>query len=464
MSAPTQVDAVVVGAGQAGGPLAGALAAAGRRTVLVERAEVGGACINTGCTPTKTMIASARVAWLAGRAGDYGVRVGDATVDLAAVRARTQAVVASFRAGGERRITATEGLELLRGDARFVGPRTLAVRLDGGEERVLIADLIVLDVGGRPALPDLPGFDAPGVLTSTTILDLNALPEHLIVVGGSYIALEFGQMFRRFGSRVTIVNRGERLLGREDPEVADAVADILREDGLDVLLATSPRRHEKHGENGVKLTVSDAVGERTLAGSHLLAATGRRPNTDTLALELAGVDTDDRGQIRVDEKLQTTAPGVYAVGDATGAPAFTHIAYDDFRILKANLLDGGDRTTADRPVPYTMFTDPQLGRIGLTETEARERGLDIRVASMPMANVARALEVGEPRGLMKAVVDADTGRILGAAILGIEGGELMTMLQIAMMGDLPYPALRDAVFAHPTLAESFNNLFAGLDG
>jgi pyruvate/2-oxoglutarate dehydrogenase complex dihydrolipoamide dehydrogenase (E3) component len=451
-------DAIVIGAGQAGVPLAIALAKVGRRTALVEREHAGGTCINEGCTPAKTMIASGRVAHLAGRAADYGVRVGTVSVDMGKVRQRKRDIVESFRSGSERRIAAAEGLELVSGEARFSGPKTLEIDLKEGGRRSIGADLIFLNTGARPAIPKIEGIGGVPVLTSTTVMELDAVPEHLLVLGGGYVGLEFGQLFRRLGSRVTIVQRGKRLLGREDDDVAEAVADILREDGIEVLLETSPVRVE--GREGIDLTVGDG---RILRGSHLLAATGRAPNTEALDLTAASVKVDEHGFIPVNERLETNVAGIYALGDVKGGPAFTHISYDDYRIIRANLIEGGDATTAGRLVPYTVFIDPQLGRVGLTEQEARAQGLDVRVAKLPMSSVARALEVEETRGFMKAVVDAGTKRILGAAVLGIEGGEIMSALQIAMMGKLPYTALRDAVFAHPTLCESLNNLFMSLD-
>jgi pyruvate/2-oxoglutarate dehydrogenase complex dihydrolipoamide dehydrogenase (E3) component len=294
-------------------------------------------------------------------------------------------------------------------------------------------------------------------------MELGEVPARLLVLGGGYVAVEFAQMFRRFGSEVTVVQRGPRLLGREDADVAEAVAAVLQEDGIELLLGAEAVGVEPAGA-GVRLTVRTEDGERTLAGSHLLAATGRVPNTDLLDPAAGGVETDERGYVRVDERLATTAPGVYAMGDVTGAPAFTHVSYDDYRILRANLLDGGERTTTDRLIPYVVFIDPQLGRVGVGEEEARRAGRRVRVATMPMNSVARALETDEPRGLMKAVVDAESDRILGCAILGLEGGELMSMIELAMLGGLPYTALRDGMFAHPTLAEGFNNLFGTLEG
>lgn len=464
MSSMSQYDAIVVGAGQAGVPLAAALAKAGRRTALVEREHVGGTCVNEGCTPTKTIIASGRVAHLAGRAGDYGVQVGPVSIDLGKVRQRKRDIVHSFRSGSERRLAETEGLDLIFGEACFSGPKTLEVALNGGGSRSIGAERIFLNTGARPTIPRIEGIDSVPVLTSTTILELDQVPEHLLVLGGGYIGLEFGQLYRRFGSQVTIINRGKRLLSREDDDVADAVAEILREDGLEVLLETRAVRVERRGDDGIELTVEGPDGSRILRGSHLLAATGRTPNTDKLDLAVAGVRVGERGSIPVNDRLETNVAGIYALGDVNGGPAFTHISYDDFRILRTNLIDGGNATTTGRLVPYALFIDPQLGRVGLSEQEAREQGRDFRVAKLPMSHVARALEVDETRGFMKAIVDAGTKRILGAAVLGLEGGEIMSALQIAMMGKLPYTALRDAVFAHPTLCESLNNLFMSLDG
>ena len=460
---PRHYDAVIVGAGQAGGPLATALAGAGRRVAIVEREHVGGTCINEGCTPTKTMVASARVAHLARRAADYGVRTGAVSVDLAKVRERKRAIVESFRGGSERRIEGAEGVDLLRGEATFTGPKALAVQLDGGETWRLTAETVFINTGAHPSPPPVAGLREVPTLDSTSIMELDAVPEHLLILGGGYVALEFGQMFRRFGSAVTIVQRGGQLLAREDADIAGAVADVLREDGITVLLETEARLAARGDDGGIALTVRGPEGERTLTGSHLLVAAGRAPNTDRLGLEAAGVRTGKGGYIEANERLETSAPGVYALGDVKGGAAFTHISYDDFRIIRTNLIEGGRATTADRLVPYTVFIDPQLGRIGLSEREAREQGRKIRVAKMPMSSVARALELDEPRGLMKAVVDAETGRILGCAVLGIEGGEIMAMLQIAMLGQLPYTALREGVFAHPTLAESLNNLFGSFE-
>lgn len=450
----THYDAIVVGAGQSGGPLSTALAQSGRRTALIEREHVGGTCINEGCTPTKTMVASARVAYLARRAADYGVTIsGEIGIDMPKVRQRKRAIVDQFRSSSQRRIEDTPGVDLIFGQACFVGPKTLEV--DG---QTLSADLVFLNVGARPSRPPLPGLDDVPTLDSTSIMELDRVPEHLLVLGGGYVGLEFGQMFRRFGSQVSIVQRGPRLLAREDADVADAVADILRADGISVLLRAEALRVEGH----VDLTVRMADGEQTLHGSHLLVAVGRQPNTDTLNLPATRVQVDKQGFVPTNARLETNVAGIYALGDVKGGPAFTHISYDDWRIIRTNLLEGGQASTTGRLVPYTVFIDPQLGRIGATEEEALASGRSIQVATMPMADVARALEVDESRGFLKAIVDAETGQVLGGAILGIEGGELMAMLEIAMLGKLPYTVLREAIFAHPTLAEAFNNLFTRL--
>ncbi len=450
-------DAVVIGAGQAGVPLAVALAKAGRRTAIIERAHVGGTCVNEGCTPTKTMVASARTAYVARRAHEYGVGTGDVSVDLNAVVDRKQTVVDAFRSGGERRLAAA-GVELIREDGSFVGPNVLRV----GSRTISMA-LSVIDVGARPSRPDIPGLADVGTLDSTSIMELRTLPRHLIVLGGGYVGVEFAQMFRRFGSQVTIIHRGKQLLRDEDPDVTDALAAILRDEGVAITLVATIVRIEARAGNAIAATVRTAGGNETIVGSHLLVATGRTPNTETLGLDAAGVARTAGGYIRVNDRLETTAPGIYATGDVNGEPAFTHISYDDYRILQSNLLHGGSASRAGRLVPYVAFTDPQLGRIGLTETEARASGRAVGIARLPMSAVARAIETGETRGMIKVVVDAATRRILGAAVLGIEGGEIMGALEIAMMGDVPYPRLRDGIFAHPTLMESLNNLFSAVE-
>jgi pyruvate/2-oxoglutarate dehydrogenase complex dihydrolipoamide dehydrogenase (E3) component len=458
-------DCIIIGSGQGGTPLAIAMAGAGRETALVEAGPVGGTCVNTGCTPTKTMVASARAAHEVRRAADYGIEVAGVRVDMRKVRERKRSIVTSFRSGSEGRIEKQERLSLIRGRAAFTAPRRLEVTSADGSRMELSGERIFVDTGTRPAVPPLDGLDGVPWLDSTAIMELDRVPGHLLIIGGGYVGLEFGQMFRRFGAEVTIVQRGGQLLGREDEEVAGAVLEILREDGIEVLLDTtavsvSPRRS---AGRGLSLNVRTRGREATVDGTDLLLATGRVPNTDDLGLEPAGIEADERGFIRVNERLETTAEGVYALGDVKGGPAFTHISYDDYRILRANLLEGGRRTTADRPVPYTVFIDPQLGRVGLSEREARERGLRFKVARMPMSSVARALETDETRGLMKALVDPESRRILGCAVLGPQGGEVMAILQTAMMGGVPYTSLRDAVFTHPSLSESLNTLFASLE-
>ncbi len=455
-------DAIVIGSGQGGTPLAHALAKAGLKTAIVERNHVGGTCVNVGCTPTKTMVASARVAYLARRSADYGVDNGPVTVSMSAVRRRKQKIVESFREGVLKNIEETPGLELFRGEARFIGPKSLEIFLSEGGTRPLTGKRIFINTGARSAMPPVPGLDTVVTLDSSSIMELESLPSHLLVMGGGYVGLEFGQMFRRFGSQVTIVHRGDQLLSREDPDVADEVARILEEDGIKVLLNSEAVRANAVNGDSVNLTVRTEEREIVFEGSHLLVAVGRQPNTDRLNLQSAGVQTDEHGFIKVNDRLETNIDGVYALGDVKGGPAFTHISYDDFRILRANLLEGGQATTKGRLVPYTVFIDPQLGRIGLTETEARNQGLHIHVAKLPMSRVARAIEMSETRGFLKAVVDVDTKQILGCAVLGIEGGELMAMFEIAMMGHLPYTALKDGIFAHPTLAESLNNLFIAM--
>jgi pyruvate/2-oxoglutarate dehydrogenase complex dihydrolipoamide dehydrogenase (E3) component len=451
-------DAVIIGTGQSGKPLAIALARAGWKVAAIEREHVGGTCINVGCTPTKTMVASGRVAYLARRAWDYGIEAGTVKADLRRVLERKRGVVERFRNGGQKSMEKTANLELIFGEARFAGGKQVAVKVKGGGTRELEGKRIVVNTGGRPAVPPIPGLDRVPFLDSTTIMELSALPEHLVVLGGGYIGLEFCQMFRRFGSRVTVVNRDGRLVLREDPDVSEEVEKILQEDAIDVVNSAQVTRVEKAG-SGVRVVLQS--GE--VSGSHLLVAVGRVPNTEQLGLAAAGVEADKAGFIKVNSKLETNVPGIYAVGDVKGGPAFTHISYDDFRVLRENWLNGGSATIDGRMVPNCVFIDPQLATVGLNETEARRRGLDYRVAKLPMTGVARAIEMSETRGFMKAIVDAKTAQILGCTILGVEGGEIMSMLQIAMMAKIPYTVIKEAVFAHPTLAESLNNLFMTLD-
>ncbi len=462
MTDAKQYDAVVIGSGQGGTPLSKALAKAGWKTALIEREYIGGTCINVGCTPTKTMFNSARVAYLARRSADYGVHSGAVAVNISEVRARKQKVVNSFRDGGLRGIEKTAGLDLLTGEARFTAPSSLEVRMNNGGKELLNAGKIFINTGGRPSRPEIEGLGSVPYLDSSSIMELDQLPEHLLVIGGGYIGLEFGQMFRRFGSQVTIVHRGDWLLAREDQDVADEIARIFREDGIALLLNSEVARVNSV-DGFTRLTVRTPQGEQTVSGSHLLVAVGRTPNTERLNLEAAGVETDQRGFVKVNARLESNVPGIYALGDVNGGPQFTHISYDDFRIIRTSLIEGGEATPKERLVPYTVFIDPQLGRVGLSETEARDRGLNIRVARLPMTSVARAIEMSETRGFIKAVVDADTNQILGFTVLGVEGGELMAMAEIAMMGRVPYTVLKEAIFAHPTMAESLNNLFMTMD-
>jgi len=455
-------QAIIIGSGQGGNRLSMALANAGQRTAMIERAHVGGTCVNEGCTPTKTMVASGRAAYVARRGADYGVHTENIRVDMERVRQRKRDIVNSFRTRSEERIKNTANLELIFGQASFTSAKSVLVRLNDGGERTISGEKIFIDTGTRPSVPLVEGVKDVPFLNSTSIMELDSVPEHLLVLGGGYVGLEFGQMFRRFGSRVTIVQSGAQLLNGEDPDVAGEVAAIMKQDGIEVLLSAKATRVTKTRAR-VQLAVRTGNESRTLDGSHLLVATGRVPITESLNLSAAGIATDSRGFIKVNGKLETNVPGIFAIGDVNGGPAFTHVSYDDFRILRTNLIEKGSATTDGRLVPYTVYIDPQLGRIGLSETEARAQNKNIRVARMPMTGVARALEVDEPRGFMKAIVDADTGQILGAMVLGIEGGEIMSMLELAMMGKLPYTVLRESVFAHPTLAESLNNLFTHFD-
>lgn len=456
-------DVIVIGTSQGGRFLPITFAKAGRKVAVVERGHLGGVCVNAGCTPTKTMVASARVAYLAKRGGEYGVRTGPISVDLPAVRKRKQAMVEGARTNFESLIKPVTGLDLFRGEARFIASKTLEVSLADGETRTITAPLIFINTGARPKQLAIKGVDSVSVLNSTTIMEVDSLPEHLLIIGGGYIGLEFGQMFRRFGSEVTIIQHHPRLLMNEDEDVSDEVTKILRQDGITVLTGTTSQHVQLLNGRRIQLTVHTAGGEQRLTGSHLLAAIGRVPNTEALTPEAAGIRLDKKGYIQVNERLETNVPGVYAMGDVKGGPAFTHVSYDDFRILRTNLLEHGSASTLDRVVPYTIFIDPQFGRVGISEHEAKQQGRNIRVAKLPMNAVIRALETGETRGFMKAIVDANTQQILGCAILGLEGGEIMAIIQVAMMGKLPFTALKEGIFTHPTLAEGINTLFMTLD-
>ena len=451
----------VIGGGKGGKTLAAKMASAGRSVVMVEQGMIGGSCINIACIPTKAMIASAKVAESVRRSGDFGVRAPLDGVAMIDVRARKRAVVKEMVARNEANFDRS-GMKLLIGTARFTGPRAIEVRLGDGGVRALTADKVFINTGTRPTLPPLPGLAEARPLDSESIQELDRLPQHLIILGGGYVGCEFAQMFRRFGSQVTIIERAATFLSREDPDVADQVLRCFRDDGIEAVLDASVRRVDGRSGESVRVTLQTPAGARVLEGSDLLAALGRVPNTEQLDLAAAGIEMDDRHFIRVNERLETTAPGVWALGDVNGGPQFTHVSLDDCRIVIAN-LGGGTRTTADRLVPYTLFIDPELGRVGLTETEARRRGLPVRVARLPAEKVPRAMTSGETRGYMKAVVNAETGKVVGAAILSAGGGEVMAVIQVAMRAGLPYTALRDMVFAHPTMAEGLNDLFEKLE-
>jgi pyruvate/2-oxoglutarate dehydrogenase complex dihydrolipoamide dehydrogenase (E3) component len=445
-------DAIVIGSGQAGNPLSQRLADLGWKVALVEKAHLGGTCINTGCTPTKAMVASAQIAHYARNAARWGVRASGVAVDLTKVVERKEKIVESFRSGQQNRVEQRPNLTLHRGHARFLAPRRLQVA-----DQVLEGERIFINTGTRTDVPRLEGLHEAPYLTNASLMELREIPEHLVVLGGGYIGLEFGQMFRRFGSEVTIVHRGAHILGREDDDVADELQKILEGEGIRFMLEAQTRYVEKKGHD---IALSFTVHGRpdTVTGSHLLIATGRRPNTDDLGLDKAGIETDQRGFISVDNRLQTKVPNHWALGDVKGGPAFTHISYNDFQIVYANLIEKKNWTTDNRPVPYSVFTDPQLGRVGLTEGDARATGRKLKIGKYPMAWVARAIERDETAGFMKLVVDAETDRILGAALLGSEGGELVQMLGALMLADAPYTVLKGAVYIHPTLAEGFFGL------
>ena len=437
-----KLDAIVIGAGQAGPSLAVRLASAGRKVALIERGALGGTCVNDGCTPTKTLVASARAAWMAREAERFGVRVaGDVTVDMRAVKARKDAVVRESRDGLAGWIGGTPNLALVKGQARFEGPHRVRV----GDE-VYEADQIFLDVGGRAVVPEVLAGTLP--LTNASIMDVDFVPEHLIVVGGSYVGLEFAQMYSRFGSRVTVVEHGARLIPREDEDVSAEVRRILEIEGIVVRTSTTVEGASRQGDR-----VTLRAGGETITGTHVLAAVGRTPNTHDLGLDRAGVRTDARGYIEVDDQLRTSAPHIWALGDCNGRGAFTHTSYNDYEIVAQNLLDGDTRRVTDRIPIYGLFVDPPLGRVGMNEREARASGRRVLVGKRPMTRVARARERGETHGFIKIMVDGDSREILGAAILGIEGDEVVHVVAAAMYARAPYTTLARAVFTHPTVSE-----------
>ena len=454
----TSYDAIVIGSGQAAPALAVRLAEAGMKTALIEREHLGGTCVNDGCIPTKTLVASARAAHVARRAADWGVNAGAVSVDMKAVKARKDAVVRQSIEGLDKWIGRTKKLSLVWGHARFVGPH--AIDVDGA---ILEAPKIFINVGGRPVLPPWTGLADVPVLDNTSMMAVDFLPEHLLIVGGSYIGLEFAQMYRRFGSRVTVLEHGDRLIAREDREVSAEVQRILEREGVAFHLGVKDAAVSKGaGGQGVRIVIDPSGRALELEGSHLLAAVGRRPNTDDLGLDKAGIALDARGYIAVDDELRTSVPGVWALGDANGRGAFTHTSYNDFQIVAGNLLDGERRRVGDRLSIYALFIDPPLGRVGMSEAEVRARGRPARVATMPMTRVGRARERGETQGFMKVLVDAETERILGASLLCIEGDEIVHTLLAAMAGDLSYKVIERAVHIHPTVSELIPTLLESL--
>jgi pyruvate/2-oxoglutarate dehydrogenase complex dihydrolipoamide dehydrogenase (E3) component len=448
-------DAIIVGAGQAGPPLAGRLTAAGQTVAVIERKLVGGTCVNYGCIPTKTLVASAHTAHTARRAADYGIGTGEVTVDMAKVKARKDKIVLGDRTGVESWIDGMVGATLIRGHARFTGPKTMVI--DGAQ--TITADRIFLNTGGRAIVPTIPGLEDVDYLTNVGVLELDTVPAHLIVVGGSYIALEFAQMYRRFGAEVTVVEKGPRLTSREDEDVSATIKEILEAEGIVVHVGATGMRVAKHAD-GVSLTPVD--GADPIVGSHLLVATGRQPNTDDLGLETAGVETDGRGFVTVDDQLRTTVEGIWAMGDCNGKGAFTHTSWNDYEIVAANLLDDDPRRVSDRVPTYALYIDPPLGRAGLTVDEVRKSGRKALVSKRPMTKVGRAVEKGETQGFMKVVVDAETKQILGAAILGVGGDEVIHCILDVMTAKLPYTAISRTMHIHPTVSELLPTLLQEL--
>ena len=451
-------DAIVIGSGQGGVPLATNLADQGWSVALIEKGEVGGSCINYGCTPTKTMISSARMAHYARVAPEFGIHPGEIKVDMAAVVARKNEIVDSFRSGVLGQIDSSPNVTLYHGHGRFTAPHQVGIN---GE--TLKSDKIFINTGTRPRFPALPGLDQVEVLTNRNIMDLQELPAHLIALGGSYLGLEFGQMFRRLGSEVTVVEMSDRIAAREDAEVSDSLREALEAEGMKFHLGSTATKVEKTAD-GLEVTVKkkDGTTER-IKGTHLLMSIGQVPNSDDLGLDKAGIATDKNGYIQHNGKLETNIPGIWVLGDVKGGPAFTHVSYDDYLVIFDNLVNGKNRTIDNRVVPYALYTDPELGRFGLTEREARAKGYRLKIGSLPMSHIARAIERGETRGLMKIVINADNDRILGATILGADGGELVQTLMTLMRANAPYTLFENAMFIHPTLTEGFFALMANVE-
>jgi len=458
-------DAVIIGSGQGGNPFAKATAKHGWQTAVIERRYPGGTCVNDGCTPSKTVDASARVAYLARRGADFGVHTGNITIDLAKVYERKQSLLMASRNNITKSLSTSENSTLLMGQASFAeqqpgdGTYRIDVALNDGGAETISASRVFLNTGERPHIPDnVEGLASLPILDSTSMLELKEVPQHLLVLGAGYIALEFAQMYLRFGSKVTVIERGERIAQHEDDDVAECLREILTEDGLEILTCSAVSRASGSAGN-ITLDLVTDNGPVVLKGTHLLVATGRTPNVEPLHLDRVGVKQNKSGHIEVNDRLETSAKNIWAMGDVKGGPAFTHISYDDYRILRTNLLQGGNASIKDRLLTYCMFTDPELARFGLNEADAKKQGREVRVAAIPMKWMARANEMDEPRGIMKALVDPQTKQILGATILGVDGGEVAAQLQIAMMGGLPYTALREGIFAHPTKSEALNTLF-----
>jgi len=454
MSHPEEYDFVILGSGAPGKLLAWTLASQGKRLAVIERRYVGGSCPNIACLPSKNVIHSAKVASYFRRGAEFGVAARDWKVEMPAVRDRKRKMVDGLVAIHQEKYRES-GAELIMGSGRFIAPRTVEVTLNAGGTRTLHGRTVVINTGSRARIDNIPGLVESHPLTHVEALDLDQLPEHLIVLGGGYVGLEFAQAFRRFGSRVTIVERNGALIHHEDSDVTEAIERLLRDEGIEVLTGTTVRSVEGMSGKSVRLDTTGGV----LKGSHVLVAGGRLPNTDGIGLEKAGVETDGRGHVKVNERLQTTAEGVWAVGDCAGSPYFTHIGVDDFRVVLDN-LSGGHRVTTGRQVPFCLFTDPELARVGLSEREAQERGIGYRLAKIPMAHVLRAHTLSETRGFMKALIEKDGDRILGFTAFSVEAGEVMAAVQVAMAAGLPYTVLRDMVLTHPTVAEALGDLFA----
>jgi pyruvate/2-oxoglutarate dehydrogenase complex dihydrolipoamide dehydrogenase (E3) component len=459
MSQPEAYEDLVLGSGAGGKLLSWHLARSGRRVAVVERRYIGGSCPNINCLPSKNEVWSAKVADLLHHAARFGVVTNSVAVDMARVRQRKREMVEGLVAL-HLELYRQSGAELIMGDGRFVAPKTLEVRLrDGGGTRVLKGERVFLNLGTRAAIPPAPGLADARPMTNIELLELDRLPAHLIVLGGGYVGLEFTQAYRRFGSRVTVVQHGPQLLEREDPDVAEAVQQLFGDEEIDVLLSAELQKVEGRSGEGVRLRVRTPQGERLLEASDILVATGRTPNTAGIGLETLGVRLDGRGYVQVNDRLETTAPDVWAIGECAGSPQFTHVSEDDFAVIRDNLA-GGNRTTRDRLIPYCLFTDPELARVGLSESEARSRGVAVWVARLPVAAVLRTRTTGETRGFMKALVDARGDRILGFTMFGSEAGEVMAVVQAVMLAGMPYTGLRDAIIAHPTMAEGLRSLFA----